>query len=143
MVKAIIWGDAIDATDTLFECYFSESLEESGFSELHVDFDHYISMLLNQDSIKTLIGDELWDFFDTLYGTSKGIDEGIYFDVSNKDNITHKSTPDLLMQKEEQYASYEQLKKYFDDLNLQGKLECIKRTKELTELKEYKKNDIS
>ncbi|MEA4988917.1 MAG: helix-turn-helix domain-containing protein, partial [Anaerovorax sp.] len=66
----------VDACIEYFRTFFSMSLEKNEFSLDHVDFETYVSMLLNQIYWKDILGDQLYNLMVLKYGRKPGIIEG-------------------------------------------------------------------
>lgn len=83
---SIPFEDRCNAQKIVFKCLFSRSLEASNYSDKHVDFSTYISMLLNQESTKKKMPTEIYDKFVKEYGRQAGIPNGeTYFYPYNDD----------------------------------------------------------
>lgn len=65
-----------DAQIEVFKCLFSRSLDASNYSDNHVDFSSYIAMLLNHNSVRETLGEELYNKFIDEFGKKIGIPEG-------------------------------------------------------------------
>lgn len=65
-----------DAQKVVFKCLFSRSIEALNYSEDHVDFCTYISMLLNQENTKKNLPTDIYDMFVKEYGKKPGIPNG-------------------------------------------------------------------
>ncbi len=71
-----------NAQINVFKCLFSRSLEASDYSDSHVDFDTYIAMLLNQNSVKQQLDMPLYEKLVSEFGTKPGIEDGrAYYDA--------------------------------------------------------------
>lgn len=77
-----------DAQIEVFKCLFSRSLESSNYDNKHVDFEEYISMLLNQKSVQETLGKDLTNKMISEFGTKEGIPNGqtYYYTYENTNN---------------------------------------------------------
>ena len=80
-------NERYDAQIEVFRCLFSRSLQSLNYSEEHIDFETYIAMLLNQDSIQAKIGDELYAMLVDEYGKKEGFN-GTYYIPERKEPTT-------------------------------------------------------
>ena len=74
--KSIPLEDRYDAQKIVFKCLFSRSLEASNYSEKHVDFCTYIAMMLNQESTKKRLPEDIYNMFVSEFGKQPGIPNG-------------------------------------------------------------------
>lgn len=66
----------IDAQLKVLRCLFSRSIEDCEFSLDHVPFNTYVAMMLNNDSYKKSIENDVYEALCKKYGTQPGIDFG-------------------------------------------------------------------
>lgn len=80
----------------VFKCLFSRSLEASNYSDSFISFEEYVSMLLNQPSVKKRLGDELYQKMVNKFGTSEGIPDGqtYYYQYETSDAPTFAAHKD-------------------------------------------------
>ena len=62
---------------SLFKSYFSRSIYNNDFNLLHVSFNDYVSMLLNQKYWKNKIPENIYQKLVLKYGASPGLEEGV------------------------------------------------------------------
>lgn len=80
-----------DAFIKLYFCQFSRSVMGSDWSLEHVDFPTYLSMILNQESVRKYLPPDLYKRAVSEFGTKDGIESGkTYYKIP--DNIKQKST---------------------------------------------------
>lgn len=65
-----------DAQIEVFKCLFSRSVVASNYSDNHIDFSAYISMLLNQKTVEENLGEELYQKMVSEFGKKPGIPDG-------------------------------------------------------------------
>lgn len=90
--ESIPLEDRYDAQKIVFKCLFSRSLEASNYSEKHVDFSTYISMLLNQENTKRNLPAEIYTMFIEEYGKQAGIPNGETYYYSYNNDIDEPQT---------------------------------------------------
>lgn len=103
-------NERYDAQIEVFKCLFSRSLSASNYSEKHVNFETYVAMMLNQESVRNKLDEELYNQLLTEYGKQPGISNGqTYYDICEYEDPTtiaaHKDgenfTPEELQKIEE------------------------------------------
>lgn len=93
----------------VFRCLFSRSLSALNFNEKHIDYVTYVSMLLNQQHIKSLLDLPLYNKLVEEFGTSEGIPYGTYYEPAQTQPITiaaHLDTDDLTEAELDDVAKY-------------------------------------
>lgn len=80
--------DRFEAQLQVFKCLFSRSLSACNYDENHVDFDTYVSMLLNNKKLKEELGNDLYSALINKYGVSSGIPDGTsYYSLDNSSQV--------------------------------------------------------
>ena len=67
--------EKVTAAENMCKAYFSRSLETNQFSLNHINFNQYVSKLLNQEHFKERFA-EIYDILFKKYGASDGISDG-------------------------------------------------------------------
>lgn len=112
----------------VFRCLFSRSLGALNYSEEHVDYATYVSMLLNKEHTKKHLDETLYNKLVDEYGTQEGIPYGTYYmpDVTKTKNITFQDsfiTTDIEKENIKKYRELDSHGKKMVDFTLQEEWE--------------------
>lgn len=111
----------------IFKALFSRSLEGSCYNLNHVDFNAYVSMLLNQEQWKKEYNLQVYEMLKKQFGVSNGIPQGTYYDCYKSVHQFRKTKTVHFKSREVKSSS---LPKPNSSLNLKEK-EIIKKYRKL------------
>lgn len=98
--KSLSDDEIVENAILIFKALFSRSLEQSVYNLNHVDFNTYVSMMLNQMQWKNEYNSTVYAKLVEKYGVSEGIENGTYYNcqqikvTDNKSKITCTTTID-------------------------------------------------
>ena len=69
-------SEKVDSAVTLYQCWFSRSIESRDFDSNHPSFNEYIAMMLNRNNSKEDLSEPVYDLLVQKYGLKEGISNG-------------------------------------------------------------------
>lgn len=69
--NALPLEDLVDAQIRVYQCLFTRSLSAMNYSDEHVDFEEYVSMILHQPFTKDRLINSLYNRLVDMYGTTR------------------------------------------------------------------------
>lgn len=100
-----------EAQIEVFRCLFSRSIEANHYNLNHVNFEKYISMMLNTEKYQSHLDPELLDELIKRYGKSSGISNGesIYYVPDTSTVAAHKGGENFTSEELNKIEEYKKL----------------------------------